>query len=333
MDSNFPTINWFILDTDYTTPTNTTYNAMLYDKQNLAYGDHVLNIILQDYRGNQSDIMFDYAAISDTQPGSPHSQQVVLLHGSQIRDTHGATYSRNLGVIIGGTIGALIVLAAMVILLLYARGRKHKGELTEHNLEPKPVILGSVSTREDSLHPHPPLPDPHTTQSTTTNSNRPDLRSTSTSTSNIASSPDLTFTSVEIPTALAVTPPSLNPPYSQTEGVKEQLVVLAPSQPSSSDTPSSGTTPSQPLRESLESTSNAPANIFNARLTDEQADLVSGLWRANVSAADIARVIERMRAGTELSGLRSGSTEMDGDINPGIAPPSYDDIDSFRDEH
>jgi hypothetical protein len=64
LDSNFTTINWFILDTDYLTLTTTTYNATLYNKQNMFYGDHVLNVVLQDYQGNQSDIMFDYAAVT-----------------------------------------------------------------------------------------------------------------------------------------------------------------------------------------------------------------------------------------------------------------------------
>jgi len=60
----------------------------------------------------------------------------------------------------------------------------------------------------------------------------------------------------------------------------------------------------------------------NEQLTNEQADLVSGLWRANVAASDIARVIERMRAG----GAASGSTS--GDRSPGTSLPSYNVIDS-----
>jgi hypothetical protein len=66
LDSNFTTINWFILDTDYSTPTYTTYNATLYEEQNLTYGKHVANIIIQDYQGNQSGILFDYAAVTGT---------------------------------------------------------------------------------------------------------------------------------------------------------------------------------------------------------------------------------------------------------------------------
>jgi hypothetical protein len=68
LDNNFTTIDWFIMDTDYATPTFTSYNATLYDKQDLTYGNHVLNVVLQDYVGNQSDIMLDYAAVTGVKP-------------------------------------------------------------------------------------------------------------------------------------------------------------------------------------------------------------------------------------------------------------------------
>jgi hypothetical protein len=68
LDNNFTTIDWFIMETDFLTPTFTSYNATLYDKQNLSYGDHVLEVVLQNYRGNQSDMMFDYAAVTGVRP-------------------------------------------------------------------------------------------------------------------------------------------------------------------------------------------------------------------------------------------------------------------------
>jgi hypothetical protein len=68
LDNNFTTIDWFIMDTDERNLTTTSYNATLYDKQNLTYGNHVLNVVLQDYRLNQSDIMFDYAAVTGVKP-------------------------------------------------------------------------------------------------------------------------------------------------------------------------------------------------------------------------------------------------------------------------
>lgn len=81
LDNNFTTINWFILDTDYTTPTVTTYNATLYNIDNLDEGNHHIVVTLQDYRGNQSDMMFDYAAVNGTRPNgsSSGSSQYVLL--------------------------------------------------------------------------------------------------------------------------------------------------------------------------------------------------------------------------------------------------------------
>jgi hypothetical protein len=65
----------------------------------------------------------------------------------------------------------------------------------------------------------------------------------------------------------------------------------------------------------------AHGSAANPQLTDQQADLVSGLWRANVSATDIARVIERMRVERATGGQGA-------DVNTRIdtAPPGYDFI-------
>jgi len=111
LDGNFTTINWFILDTDYETPTYTTYNATLYDKQNLTYGNHVLNIVLQDYRGNQSDIMFDYAAVTGERPA-------VKSSGSSTKEKIGAG--------IGGGLGALAIIVAIAFIILFSRRRTRR---------------------------------------------------------------------------------------------------------------------------------------------------------------------------------------------------------------
>lgn len=71
LDDDFTTINWFILDTDTTNSASyTSYNATLYNMQNLDYGDHHVTVELQDYEGNESTIMFDYAAVTGTRPES-----------------------------------------------------------------------------------------------------------------------------------------------------------------------------------------------------------------------------------------------------------------------
>jgi len=65
---------------------------------------------------------------------------------------------------------------------------------------------------------------------------------------------------------------------------------------------------------------NAPANL---QPTDEQVDLVRTLRDANIPAADIARVLERI--GTGVFDEDQRSRVIDG-INPGPAPPSYDSL-------
>jgi len=122
LDNNFTTINWFILDTDYTTPTITTYNATLYDIQNLTDGDHTLNIVLQDYRGNQSDMMFDYAAVTGTRPAakaaSPSSKT-----GNKI------------GAGIGGGLGALAVIVALFFIVVFSRRNKTRSKPSNMELD------------------------------------------------------------------------------------------------------------------------------------------------------------------------------------------------------
>jgi len=118
LDGNFTTINWFILDTDYATPTYTTYNATLYDKQNLTYGNHVLDIVIQDYRENQSVIMFDYAAITGEQPATPSGNK-----------------SKKIGASIGGGLGALAIIVAIALIILCSRRRtRRKASAMELNL-------------------------------------------------------------------------------------------------------------------------------------------------------------------------------------------------------
>lgn len=73
LDNNFTTINWFILDMDETSPTVTTYNATLYNIQELDEGNHHLVVTLQDYKGSESDMMFDYAAVNGTKPSGSSS--------------------------------------------------------------------------------------------------------------------------------------------------------------------------------------------------------------------------------------------------------------------
>jgi hypothetical protein len=70
---------------------------------------------------------------------------------------------------------------------------------------------------------------------------------------------------------------------------------------------------------SVQTTFHPGSNFSDSQLTDEQVDFVRTLWNANVAAADIARVIERMKNG----GLDEGAV---GGSNQGGLPPSYDSL-------
>jgi hypothetical protein len=70
-------------------------------------------------------------------------------------------------------------------------------------------------------------------------------------------------------------------------------------------------------------------NTFSdAQLTDEQVDFVRSLGASNVPAADIARVIERMKMGDGV-GIEGPSRGVMNSVNPGLAPPRYESIDSI----
>lgn len=185
---------------------------------------------------------------------------------------------------------------------------------------PKPLTLDKVSTVEGNLHAS-PLPADDATQTATTVPDPSGVPSTTTAAPDVASVDHLQPTRLDIP--LTNNSPASNLASSQTvKGTRAQppIVLTAPLPPSSSAAPLRGTT-AQPTSEPIHSISNVLDSAQNEQLTDEQADLVAGLWRANVAAADIARVIERMRAGGGASGSASG------DRNPGTSPPSYDVID------
>jgi hypothetical protein len=47
------------------------YNTTLYDIQSLAYGDHVLDISMQDILGDFSDLNLDYVFVNETRDTRP----------------------------------------------------------------------------------------------------------------------------------------------------------------------------------------------------------------------------------------------------------------------
>lgn len=130
----------------------------------------------------------------------------------------------------------------------------------------------------------------------------------------------MTAAAADIPSNGSSTRPS-SEHLNQTESV-ESNSLLGNSQPQASDV-SALHLQTITQSEASESDLSAPAQILpgssfsDSQLTDEQIDFVRSLWNANVPAADIARVIERMKSRVSGDGLRSGS---------GGAPPSYDSL-------
>jgi hypothetical protein len=192
-----------------------------------------------------------------------------------------------MGVIIAGVVAGLVGLAMIIMTIFRFRRKITKKQEMERDLQPKPVILDMSGTVDEHSPPQQPLLSEYAVQSTVTIPQPPNRLSR-------AKPPHIVFE-----------PPPLNP------------VVIPPSRPT--------TTPLETTYEPMRLTTNTlGGDASGAPLTDEQVDFVNGLWRARVSAADIARVIERMRidaaAGVQETGEVSGKT------NPGTAPPGYGDV-------
>lgn len=251
----------------------------------------------------------------------PHSALRFIYHDC---NTHAFIYSKNVGAIVGGIVGGLVVVGMVIVMLLCFRWRLHKLQTAALDAVPKPLTLDSGSMVEGNLHASSLLPTAHATQAATTVPDPPGVLSTATAAPDAAPLDHLQPTRLDTP--LTDNPPSSNLSSSQIQKAartQPPIAITAPSPPSSSAALLHGTA-AQPTSEPMRSIPNVLDSTQNEQLTDEQADLVSGLWRANVAAADIARVIERMRA--EPRGAASGSAS--GNRNPSISPPSYDIIDS-----
>jgi hypothetical protein len=266
---------------------------------------------------------------------------VLCFYILKIPNAYEIIYSTNLGAIIGGVVGGLVVLG-VIMKLLFSQRRRRKRETEELYQEPKPVILDSSLMEETVPYPSLPLSNTHTAQLPTTIPDHHNHLSELPweihplySQDNIQTEPieskqtpttlDPSLHSVAVASSSATT--AVQPTHEPIAS-KQTFTTLAPSPRSVGVAPSIATTSVQPTHEPMASAANAQENPSNYELTDQQADLVNGLWKANVSARDIARVIARMRAGESVGDNGSQVDEMNGEIHPNIAPPSYDGVGS-----
>jgi hypothetical protein len=91
--------------------------------------------------------------------------------------------------------------------------------------------------------------------------------------------------------------------------------------------PLSSTASAQPTHEPMHlvATNAAGGDTANLQLTDEQIDFVTDLSIANVPSTDVARMMERMRSRSRRATMDSQG-ESGNALDPGIAPPSYNEI-------
>jgi hypothetical protein len=234
---------------------------------------------------------------------------------------------------------------------LCIRRRQHEVDTDDLDPDPKPVMFHSNPVGEASSRPYPVLPS---AQPTTYVPNTSDVLSTSTVAQDHTSLDYLQPTILEIPVSQANTSSAsyLSSFGKETAPNKQSLAISPAMRPSSPVALSTGTSAS-PTGETMQSAPKAPEHMSNlvtdatgtsaqltrqpslvvgvntsiAQLTDEQIGLLSRLSSANVPAADIARLMERMTSGRASNAQGLDSDNASDGVNLDAAPPSYDVLD------
>jgi len=124
------------------------YNITVYNNQSLAFGNHIVTVQLLTWvTGSNTTFWFDYAAVNDTQP-SPSPSASLSPSTSDSSHSH-----INTGAIIGGVIGFLAVLAAVIVIFLVWQ-RKQK--TTHKTPVANPIRERSSPVHEGNTHPYQP---------------------------------------------------------------------------------------------------------------------------------------------------------------------------------
>ena len=181
------------------------------------------------------------------------------------------------------------MIAAIVVTLSCRRNRKHARRVVELDPEPKPV-LPDLNSESSAVNPQPAIPYATEPFQPVPNIDDPSSPFPSvTSASYTAPSQHLSFKELN---------PPLIPTSIETETCLSSAVLTQVSKPSDN-------------------------TVSENQLTDEQIDFVRDLWSANVPAADIARMIERMKASQAGQGSRSTVVGVTSSV-PSQEPPGYD---------
>ena len=295
------------------TTSDFTYNTTLYNVQSLSATAHTLQVALVDYvYGNGTTmgslIRFDYAAVNDTAPsvvapsasGAGGPTTTTATTPSAVPSPSGsgsgsAVSSRSaLGPIVGGTVGGIVVIAAMILALIFCRRKRKQGPLQPMYFESRPSHAPTAAALYTSHFPSSPQmvePFPYAPSS---------------GSSALLSPPSSAFVVSS----------------ASTEALSEDASqrYAAPARPSKR-TQSAGTSSPAPrvLPTSPPPPPPPPPPALDG-LTEEQAIFINNLRSANVPAAEIGGLMEIMRR------ERAGSLgEAGGGAQAAVdAPPRYD---------
>ncbi|PPR02066.1 hypothetical protein CVT24_011165 [Panaeolus cyanescens] len=132
----------------------TLYNQEFFRTPDLNPGRHKLDVV---FLGNEqtTPLVLDYLVIRRN--GTAGVDQTTPSDGAGGQTSSSKT---NLGAIVGGILGSLVIVLGILILLIYRR-RRHRSKIRE---VPQNITIidttGNDHSRETSVHPHPSFPYP-----------------------------------------------------------------------------------------------------------------------------------------------------------------------------
>ncbi|KZP27897.1 hypothetical protein FIBSPDRAFT_1039890 [Athelia psychrophila] len=276
-------------------PTFQKSNITFFSVQNLISGSHKITLNVVNYTTDYSAMMLDSVIVNETVVTAPTSSSSsssitsTSSPSSTVTPSAKTSHSSNVGPIVGGVIGGLVVIGLALAFFLWRRSHS------------KPNDTGRFEE------------DEHAVPQTVYNSPSSGLPVSFPQAQNASS-----VTSSQAPTTSAT-----YTPYSPSRAQGDSSVP-----PTAKHLDNTSLTVLSPEGTSPRSPAHAWPNYGGdtggaAELTDEQVEFINTLQQHNIPAHAVARVMERMLAGAPPSAMRGQDWMAESGVER-LAPPSYE---------
>ncbi|KAI9569014.1 hypothetical protein HD554DRAFT_2094678 [Boletus coccyginus] len=299
-------------------------NVSMFDVQQLTSASHVLNLAVNNFSGNDSLIMFDYAYVNEsrvtslmTTTSTTATTAASIAASTSAPHSSSSASNTDIGAIVGGVVGGIALVATGLFAFLWIRRRRgHPPEMIDLHAgssfpPPHTVNLFTDTTETwDPYNGYNPSMNGDLTTSYSTKSSRliPPVHSR-------FDLPAVQRTQTTLSTSQDILTPFTASPSSDSRVTRGKT--------GSELSNDAAYTPSSPPQ--VAHSPSTPRQDTPPLLTDEQADFINSLHRNNVPAAAIARVMERMLV-DQHAGIQEWKreTKLARTNTTMTAPPSYD---------